>query len=207
MEVKKVCFKCHIDKPLSEYYKHKQMGDGHLNKCKDCTKKDTKEREALLINDPIWHEKEKLRAREKYHRLYSSINEKELDENFNRVWMTPEEVKASELKNKSRWRKENPEKEKMRSKLYRYKYPEKYKAHSNSQRLPCEKGNQLHHWSYNEEHWKDCIELSVANHALLHRYIKYDQERYMYRNLEGILLDTKQSHIDLLESLKLQGVA
>jgi hypothetical protein len=29
----------------------------------------------------------------------------------------------------------------------------------------------------------------------------------MYRNLEGILLDTKQSHIDLLESLKSKGVA
>ena len=36
----KVCFKCDIDKPLTDYYKHAQMGDGHLNKCKDCTKKD-----------------------------------------------------------------------------------------------------------------------------------------------------------------------
>ena len=106
----------------------------------------------------------------------------------------------------NRWRKENPEKDKIRIKVYRDKYPEKYKAHISSQRLPCTKGNHLHHWSYNEEHWKDCIELNVANHALLHRYIKYDQERYMYRNLVGVLLDTKQSHIDLLESLKSKGI-
>ena len=203
----KSCIRCNKTKYVFEFYKHKQMGDGHLNKCKDCCKKESSARERLLRGETDWVESERLRGREKYHRLYSTLSEKELDENFNRIWMTAEEVKASETENRRRWKMENPEKEKMRSKLYRDKYPEKYKAHSNSQRLPCTKGNQLHHWSYNEEHWKDCIDLNVADHALLHRYIKYDQERYMYRNLDGILLDTKQSHIDLLESLKSKGVA
>ena len=36
----KKCFKCNTEKSLSDFYKHPMMKDGHLNKCKQCTKKD-----------------------------------------------------------------------------------------------------------------------------------------------------------------------
>lgn len=147
------------------------MSAGTMGKCKDCTKKASKARWDKMKQNPDWVLKEKKRARDKYRRLYSDGRHKPTKEE-KRVIM----------------------------KAYSERYPEKLKAKTVSCRIKkMDKTNELHHWSYNEEHYKDVIELSRKHHSKAHVYTIYDQEQKMYRRYDtNELLNTKEKHLHFI---------
>lgn len=93
----KKCFKCGIEKPITEFYKHSQMGDGHLNKCKDCTKKDVTDKYNENKTDSQYIEKERKRGRQKYHRLYVGTGKASKERGIRYASKYPEKEKAKNM--------------------------------------------------------------------------------------------------------------
>lgn len=65
----KACIKCHSRQPITEFYAHPKMKDGHLNKCKSCVKAAARARRDRLASDPEWMEAERVRHRKKAARM------------------------------------------------------------------------------------------------------------------------------------------
>lgn len=160
----KICFKCGIPKELSEFYRHSGMEDGYLNKCRDCTKKDVKNRYRILVEIPEWAQQERDRGRLKHHRL-----------NYK------DKTKDKEVRKRSYIN-------------YDLRYPEKKAVRAKTGNLPTSSGFNNHHWSYNIEHAKDVIVLPVEKHYLIHRFIVYDKSTRYFISNEGALLDTREKH-------------
>jgi hypothetical protein len=90
----KICFKCGIEKELSEFYKHKKMADGHVNKCKECNKKDVRENRSKNID--YYQEYDRKRANLK-HRV-----------DARKEYAQTKEYAESHSKASSKWDSSNP---------------------------------------------------------------------------------------------------
>src|SRR5689334_3195714 len=97
----KTCFKCGATKPLAEFYKHPEMADGYLGKCKACTRTDT------AVNRS---------RRAEYYKAYD------------RERGRGEERKTAMRERGRRNRNESPERDRERVRRGRSLHPEKYRA-------------------------------------------------------------------------------
>ena len=61
----KVCFKCLKELPITEFYKHSRMADGHLGKCRSCTKRDVVENYALRRDEKHAYDKMRFQTPER----------------------------------------------------------------------------------------------------------------------------------------------
>lgn len=70
----KTCFKCNVQKPLTDFYKHPAMADGHVNKCKECNKKDVLEHRLKNIKRIREYDKERSKHPERA-KLHLEVNQ------------------------------------------------------------------------------------------------------------------------------------
>ena len=95
----KICFKCNLEKKLEDFYKHPQMPDGRVNKCKECNKKDTRDNYQVKSKDVSFIEKERERSKEKYYRL--NYKEKQKIWDSEKTWKNSPKYKGLRRKFKS----------------------------------------------------------------------------------------------------------
>ena len=74
--MQKTCFKCNVVKPLYDFYKHSKMADGHLNKCKECTKCDVNQHRAQNIDKVRQYDRDRNKRPE---RIKAGVE-------INRIW-------------------------------------------------------------------------------------------------------------------------
>ncbi len=101
--MEKSCFKCGERKPLEDFYKHPQMSDGRVNKCKECNKRDVRENRNL---------------RHEYYVLYD--RNRYTTPKRQALWRAQNEERKTNIEYK--------EVRKRKNKRYKDKYPEKTRA-------------------------------------------------------------------------------
>lgn len=89
----KQCFKCGKVKPLREFYRHPQMADRHLNKCKECTKQDVRENRAQKREYYSTYEKQRFSTQRRKEQSLKAQRRRRLAE--------PHKDKARQMVNKA----------------------------------------------------------------------------------------------------------
>lgn len=149
-EKHKQCFKCGESKPLSAFYKHPRMADGHVNKCTECNKKDVRENRVSKLD---------------YYLEYDRLRNK--DHNSDRY---KNHLKATAVAMKLKY----PEKHKARTSLANAIRKGVISRPTNCEHCGKECKPNAHHSSYSEGMELAVTWLCYTCHGEVHRLYDYD---------------------------------
>ncbi|OEU75209.1 MAG: hypothetical protein BA874_03740 [Desulfuromonadales bacterium C00003068] len=155
----KTCLKCGEEKPLDSFYKHPQMLDGHLNKCKECAKKD-------IISNRL----EKIDYYKKYEQSRASLPHRV---EARRLYAGTLNGREALNRGKRSWISRNLEKRKAQS-IVACAIRDKELV-----RLPCEvcgatERIHAHHNDYSDP--LDVRWLCAKHHSELHKKLRYNNQ-------------------------------
>lgn len=161
----KKCFKCGIEKTLSEFYQHKQMADGHLNKCKACTKSDVLKHRIENIERIMEYDRNRPNAKERVLKNTERVKRIKSENN--------EHYLKTILEPKEKWNKENRYKKSAHSKVKRSITMKDGKP--NQCQLCGTRSDELegHHYDYSKP--LDVTWLCKRCHSLAHKAINEDK--------------------------------
>jgi hypothetical protein len=157
----KKCYRCGVEKEVTEFYKHPVNLGGYSNRCKECTKIDVKQNR---------------KDKKEHYNNYDRNRPNEVDrrkrtiEQRNQKYSSDPEFRKKRSDYSKEDRKNNPQKYKARDAMTVARRngtlirPEACEHCGTS-----EKKIQGHHWSYLPEHWLDVIWLCTSCHGKEHK--------------------------------------
>lgn len=125
---------------------------------------------------------------------------KESVERYYILKKNPDFLEKERERVKERYRRLNyKDKQKEWDKNRSWKNTSKYK--NLSKKFKTSKGIEIHHWNYNDEFLEDVFILKISEHRRAHRFLSFDEEKKVFKNLLGEILDTKDKHKEYLLSI------
>jgi hypothetical protein len=89
----KVCFKCKVEQPIECFYRHPRMTDGHLGKCKACTKNDVHTNRELRIG--YYREFDRLRGNRQSNEYKRQYRLEHQEQSATKGWPKQPRVKSA----------------------------------------------------------------------------------------------------------------